>query len=210
MYNRRSRNYIRIIPAADRGQDMIRELIMKNRSYRRFHQDIAIDMDKLRYLVDLTRYTASATNKQPLKYMLFNTSEKNALIFPCLGWAGYLKNWPGPEEGEKPSAYIVILGDRDITESFGCDHGIAAQTILLGAIEMGFGGCMLGNVNRKQLKSNLSISPRYDVLLVIALGKPKETVVIETMAPDGDIKYWRDSSQIHHVPKRRLEDIIIV
>jgi nitroreductase len=189
---------------------MICELLIKNRSYRRFHQDIAIDMDVLRNLVDLTRYSASAANKQPLKYMLFNTREKNALIFPCLGWAGYLKDWPGPEEGERPSAYIVMLGDRDITESFGCDHGIAAQTILLGAVEMGFGGCMLGNVNRKQLQSMLSIPPRYEVLLVIALGKPNETVVIETTGPSGDIKYWRDSSQVHYVPKRRLDDIIIV
>jgi nitroreductase len=189
---------------------MIRELLIKNRSYRRFYQDTVMDTVVLRQLVDLTRYTASARNIQPLKYMLFNTPEKNALIFPCLSWAGYLKDWPGPEEGERPSAYIVILGDHDITESFGCDHGIAAQTILLGAVETGFGGCILGNVNRKQLQITLSIPQRYEVLLVIALGKPKETVVIETTDPTGDIKYWRDSLQVHHVPKRRLEDIIIV
>ena len=188
---------------------MLRELVIKNRSYRRFHQHTAIDMDILRQLVDMARHTASARNIQPLKYMLFNTPEKNALIFPCLGWAGYLKDWPGPEDGERPSAYIIILGDRSISESVDCDHGISAQTILLGAVEMGFGGCMLGNINRKQLQNTLSIPPQYKVLLVIALGKPKETVVIETVNTDGDIKYWRDSSQVHHVPKRRLEDIIV-
>lgn len=190
--------------------DMLRELVIKNRSYRRFHQHTIIGMDILQQLVDMTRYTASARNIQPLKYMLFNMPEKNALIFPCLGWAGYLRDWPGPEEGERPSAYIVILGDRNITESFNCDHGIAAQTILLGAVEKGYGGCMIGNINRKQLQKTLSIPAQFEVLLVIALGKPKETVVIESMDTGGDIKYWRDSSQVHHVPKRRLEDIIIV
>ena len=189
---------------------MLRELVMKNRSYRRFDQHAVIDMDVLRLLVDMTRYTASARNMQPLKYMLFNTPEKNALIFPCLGWAGYLKDWPGPEEGERPSAYIIIMGDRNIAESFDCDHGIAAQTILLGAVEMGLGGCMIGNINRKQLQNTLSIPSQYTVLLVVALGKPKETVVIEPMEPTGDIKYWRDNSQVHHVPKRQLDDIIIV
>jgi nitroreductase len=188
---------------------MLRELVVKNRSYRRFHQHTAIEMDILHQLVDMTRYTASARNVQPLKYMLFNTLEKNAIIFPCLNWAGYLKDWHGPEEGERPSAYIVVLGDRSIAESVDCDHGIAAQTILLGAVEMGFGGCMIGHINRKQLHHTLSIPSQYQILLVIALGKPKENVVIETVATDGDIKYWRDSSQTHHVPKRRLEDIII-
>ena len=189
---------------------MLRELVIKNRSYRRFHQHNAIDIDILHQLVDMTRYSASARNIQPLKYMLINTPEKNALIFSCLGWAGYLKDWPGPEEGERPSAYIVILKDRSITESIDCDHGIAAQTILLGAVEIGFGGCMIGNINRKQLQNTFSIPPQYEVLLVVALGKPKETVVIEIADTGGDIKYWRDSFQVHHVPKRRLEDIIIV
>ena len=188
---------------------MLRELVIKNRSYRRFHQHTAIDIDILHQLVDMTRYTASARNIQPLKYMLFNSPEKNAVVFPCLVWAGYLKDWPGPEEGERPSAYIVIMGDRNITESIDCDHGIAAQTILLGAVEMGLGGCIIGNVNRKQLQNTLSIPPQYKVLLVIALGKPKETVVIETMSTARDIKYWRDSFKVHHVPKRRLEEIII-
>ncbi len=188
---------------------MIKDLIQRNRSYRRFHQDVAVELETLRELVDLARLSASAANKQPLKYILSCAPEKNALIFPYLGWAGYLKGWPGPSEGERPSAYIIILGDREIKQSFGCDHGIAAQSILLGATEKGLGGCIIGSVQREGLRKALKIPVRYEILLVLALGKPKETVVIEGVGPDGDIRYWRDSDGVHHVPKRRLNDIIV-
>ena len=188
---------------------MIRDLIIKNRSYRRFHQEIAIEHQSLRELVDLARLSSSAGNLQPLKYILSCDSQKNALIFPNLAWAGYLKDWPGPSEGEKPSAYIIILGDTEISQSFGCDHGIAAQNILLGAIEKGFGGCIIGSVQRQGLRKALDIPSRYEILLVLALGKPRETVAIEAIEPTGDIKYWRSSEGTHHVPKRPLDDIIV-
>jgi nitroreductase len=188
---------------------MIRDLIVNNRSYRRFYQKVTIGLDTLRELVDLARLSASARNRQPLKYVLSCEPVKNALIFPYLGWAGYLKDWPGPSEGERPSAYIIVLGDTDISQSFGCDHGIASQSILLGATEKGLGGCIIASVQTDKLRKALGILPRYEILLVLALGKPRETVVIENVAPTGDIKYWRDSEGIHHVPKRLLIDIII-
>ncbi|MBL7209244.1 MAG: nitroreductase family protein [Dehalococcoidia bacterium] len=188
---------------------MIKDLIPKNRSYRRFHQEIATELETLRELVDLARLSASALNLQPLKYMLSCEPKKNALIFEHLAWAGYLKDWPGPSEGERPSAYIIILGDTEISQNFGVDHGIAAQTILLGATDKGLGGCMLASINRQELSKALDIAPRYQILLVVALGKPKEKVVIETVGPNGDVKYWHDSEGAHHVPKRQLDDIII-
>ena len=188
---------------------MIKDLIKKCRSYRRFHQDFKIELETLKELVELARLSAAAGNLQPLKYMLSNDPEKNKIIFKNLGWAGYLKNWPGPGEGERPSAYIIVLGDTRICKSFGCDHGIACQNIMLGAVEKGLGGCMIGSVNRDKLRKNLNILDHLEILLLVALGKPKETVVLETVGPDGDIKYWRDDEGLHHVPKRRLEDIIV-
>lgn len=188
---------------------MLRDLIIKNRSYRRFYQEVAIELKTLKELVDLARLSASAGNIQPLKYILSNDPEKNSLIFSHLAWAAYLKDWPGPPEEERPSAYIIILEDKEITQHFWCDHGIAAQTILLGAAEKGLGGCIIGSVNKQGLQKALNIPPQYEIFLVLALGKPKETVKIEPVGPDGDIKYWRDSKGTHHVPKRALNDIII-
>jgi nitroreductase len=188
---------------------MIRDLISKNRSYRRFYEEVDIKLVTLRGLVDLARLSASARNAQPLKYILSCQPQKNLLIFPHLAWAGYLTDWPGPCEGERPSAYIIILGDTEISRFVDYDAGIAAQSILLGAMEKGLGGCMLASIERQGLRQALEIPPRYEILLVLALGKPKETVVIETVGPGGDTKYWRDSKGVHHVPKRALDDIII-
>jgi nitroreductase len=189
---------------------MIRDLILKNRSYRRFYQDVAIDLQTLRELVDLARLSPSSGNLQPLKYILSCDAQKNALIFPHLVWAGYLRDWPGPAEGERPSAYIVLLWDKELArEPVGGDHGIAAQSILLGATEKGLGGCMIGAIDRLGLKKALNIPRRYKIPLVLALGKPKETVVLESVGPSGAIEYWRDSDGVHHVPKRALDDIIL-
>ena len=188
---------------------MLRDLVLQNRSRRRFYQDVPIEHETLRELVDLARCSASAANRQPLKYILSCDPEKNALIFPHLAIGRPSKDWHGPPEGERPSAYIIILGDTEISKSFGCDHGIAAQSILLGATERGLGGCMVGLVKKAELSQSLNIPPRYEILLVLALGKPRETVVLETVGPDGNTDYWRDSEGVHHVPKRRLDDIII-
>lgn len=188
---------------------MIRDLIIKNRSYRRFYQEVDIKLETLRELVDLARLSASAANMQPLKYILSCEPQKNSLIFSHLAWARYLTGWTGPGEGERPSAYIIVLGDTEISRSFGCDHGIAAQSILLGATDKGLGGCILAAIDKEGLRQTLEIPPRYEILLVLALGKPKEKVVIETVGPSGEIKYWRDSKEVHHVPKRPLNDIII-
>ena len=184
------------------------ELVTKSRSYRRFHEDRPIGLQQLKRLVELARLSPSARNMQPLKFILSHDARKNAAIFSCLAWAGYLKDWPGPEEGERPSAYIIILGDGSLTKDFGCDHGIAAQSILLGATETGLGGCILGNIQRDRLKALLKIPDRYEILLVVALGAPKEEVIIDEVK-EGDIKYWRDADKVHHVPKRSRGELIL-
>ena len=188
---------------------MIKDLIMSNRSFRRFHEDEVISEETLRELVELARLSASAANLQPLRYILSNEPEKNGLIFPCTAWAGYLTDWPGPAPGERPSAYIVIVGEGAHSRLLPCDAGIAAQSILLGAAERGLGGCMIGSIDREQLRPALNIPKEHEIVLIIALGKPAEKVVLDEMAPGGDIKYWRDAHGVHHVPKRPLEELIL-
>ena len=186
-----------------------RDLVLKNRSYRRFDESHAISRETLVELVSLARCTASAANRQSLKYILSTEPEMNARIFPCLAWAGYLKDWDGPAPGDRPSAYIVILLDETIAKNCLCDDGIAAQTILLGAVERGIGGCMIASIQREKLGLELEIPDHFEIRLVLALGKPAERVDLEDLEPEGDIRYWRDEEGIHHVPKRRMEELIV-
>ncbi len=187
----------------------VRELILKNRSCRRFRQNEFVPKEHLRQLVDLARLSPSASNLQPLKYIISNDRKINAQIFSTLAWAGYLTDWPGPAEGERPSAYIVILADSTIKFPIDCDHGIAAQSILLGAVEMGYAGCIIGSIKRDELRKILTIPAHLEILLVLALGRCAESIVLEEMGADGDIRYWRDAHGVHHVPKRKLSEILI-
>lgn len=190
---------------------MLADLILKNRSYRRFHEDVPVELATLRELIGLARLSASARNLQPLRYILCVDRETNAAVFATLAWAGYLKDWPGPAEGERPAAYIVVLHDTTLGGQayIGADQGLAAQNILLGAVERGLGGCIIGSVQRDRLRALLAIPDRYEILVVLALGKPQETVIVDEVGPDGDIKYWRDAGQVHHVPKRSLDELIL-
>jgi nitroreductase len=187
---------------------MIRDLILKNRSYRRFDEKENISVEILKELLDLARLSPSARNAQSLKYFLSFDTETNEKIFPYLSWAGYLTDWKGPEEGEHPSAYIIVMNDTTISANYLCDDGIATQSILLGAVEKGLGGCIVASVNRHSLQSELQLPEQFNIIHVIALGKPIEEVQLEEMR-DNDCKYWRDKDKVHHVPKRKLEDLII-
>ena len=182
---------------------MLRELVLKNRSYRRFYQDVPIPCETLREFVDLARLCPSAANRQALKYIISCDPEKNATIYP------YIRMDGNPPEGERPSAYIIILEDRRIRMAMACDFGITAQTIHLAAVEKGFGGCMIGNIDRSGLRRALDIPADYEILLVLALGKPKEEMVIETVGPDGATQQWWDEKRVRHVPKRPLDEIIV-
>ena len=188
---------------------MIKELVKKNRSIRRFKEHESIPIQILRELIDLARLSPSAANKQPLKYIISCEPERNERIFKHLAWAGYLLSWKGPTEGESPSAYIIICGDKSIArEDINCDHGIAAQSILLGAVEMNYGGCILSSINRDGLRLDLGIPDEFNILLVLALGVPSEQVIIEPVKDEHGIKYWRDENSVHHVPKRSLDEVI--
>jgi nitroreductase len=188
---------------------MLRELVRKNRSYRRFRQDVPIEIETLRGLVDLARLSASGKNLQVLRYMISCDPAPNAQIFANLAWAGYLPDWPGPIEGERPAAYIIALSNPSASPYLSVDLGLAMQNILLGAVEKGLGGCILGSVQRKKVSEILGIPEPYEIQFVVALGEPMETVVVEEIGPDGDVKYWRDAQATHHVPKRRLDDLIL-
>lgn len=188
---------------------MMKDLVLKNRSYRRFYQEVPLERKLLEDLVDLARLSPSGTNQQPLKYRICCSPEDNRQVFKHLRWAGYLKDWKGPAEGERPSAYIVMVLDTELASQCFWDHGIAAQSIMLGAVEKGYGGCMFGSIDREGLRADLALESRYEILMVLALGKPKETVVLEPLGPQGDIRYYRDEDGVHHVPKRSLKDLLL-
>lgn len=186
----------------------VRELVEKNRSIRIFKQTPAPDRAQLETWVDNARLASSGGNLQPLAYYLSSDTATNDKIFATLRWAGYLTDWAGPAEGERPTSYIVLLRDNDVTNNFIVDHGIASEILRLSAFEQGFGSCLIGSIDRAKLREALGIASRYEILVVLALGAPAERVVLETVT-GGNIRYWRDGHGALHVPKRALRDVLV-
>ena len=187
----------------------LKEIVKKNRSYRRFFESREIDEETVVGLVEMSRQTPSGRNMQPLKYAIVNTPEACKKLYPLLAWAGYLTDWSGPEEGDRPAAYIVMCNDTTLAEESKWDQGICAQTIMLGAVDAGLGGCIIGSFLKKELSELLKLPQNLVPVLVLALGVPKEIVIMTDVKEDGDIKYYRDEGGTHFVPKRSLEEIII-
>lgn len=187
---------------------ILEDLIRKNRSYRRFHGQEKITAGQLVKWISLTRFCSSGRNNQPLKYIGITKPEICNAIFPNLAWAGYLPEWNGPAEGERPVAYIAVLHDKAISEKYYCDDGIAMQSILLGATADGYGGCIIGSFNQAKITNLLRLPENLEILWIISLGKPAEKVVVDDLK-DGNVRYWRDENSVHHVPKRKVEELII-
>lgn len=191
---------------------MLIDLLKKNRSYRGYDDSFRIDRSMLKELIDCTRYTASSVNIQPLKYFAASEPETVALIQPLTHWAGKLKELHLPREGHRPTAFIVICQDMSVNDSptmFQRDIGIAAQTILLAATEKGLGGCMIGSFEKNALKKALSLPEQIEPMMVLAIGKPDETVLLTEVGPGGSTDYYRDENDVHFVPKRALKDILL-
>lgn len=184
------------------------DLVRSSRTFRRFDGAVPVGMETLDRMVDAARHTPSAMNKQPLRHVLVNDPAMCAKVFEGLAWAGYLKDWPGPAEGERPTAYVVICHDGEPGAWSKVDLGIVAQTMMLAARAEGFGGCMLGAIKKDVVGEAVGLPDGLEIMLVLALGKPAETVVVDDLEPGGDFKYWRADDDTHHVPKRGADELV--
>ena len=184
-------------------------LLRANRSYRRFGGEYLSEA-QLRELIACCTLTPSGGNLQRLRFRAVSGKEACDAVYPTLGWAGYLSDWDGPCEAERPRGYIVMLCRPSEDNAFlAIDTGICAQSMLLAAVEQGLGGCMLKNVKADALLPTLGLSAdEWKIALVIALGETVETVEIVPVGEDGSIRYYRDAAGVHYVPKRTVEEIL--
>ena len=190
----------------------VKELCIKNRSYRRYDESKAISREMLEDFIDATRYNGSTMNLQPLKFYISCDKETNEKIFPLLKWAAKIKEWNGPEPGERPAAYIVVCLDKTLgssTERFASDVGIVSQTITLCAMEKGIGCCMILNYSPAEVSKALDLPETMVPCIVISLGTPAEEIILKDLENGENSDYYRDEQGKHYVPKRKLKDIIL-
>ena len=191
---------------------MMIDLVKKNRSYRGYNHDRKVTKEELLELADCARLTASSINIQPLKYYLAWEEEEVERIQALTAWARALPQMTLPHPGMEPTGFIVICQDTDIfksTQRFQKDVGIVAQTMLLAAVEKGLGGCMIGNYSPEKVSAELHLPEHLVPLLIVAIGEPAEEIVLKEIADGEDTNYYRDENDVHYVPKRRLEDVVL-
>jgi len=191
---------------------MILDLVTKSRSWRGYDESRKVTREELVSLVQCARLTPSSINMQPLKYYLAYDPETVAKIQPLTGWARALPELELPRPGKRPTAFIVICQDLTLNSSlarFQKDIGIVAQTMLLAATEMGLGGIMIGNFNAEKVRAALELPETIAPMLILAIGKPDETIVLTDVGEDGSTNYYRDENDVHYVPKRSLESLLL-
>lgn len=191
---------------------MFLDLVKQARSHRGFRQDRKVTRQELEHLVECARFTPAARNNQVLKYYLAEKPETVAAIQPLTKWAGALAELHLPRKGAEPVAYIVICLDGSLAENpapYQRDVGIVAQTMLLAAAEMGLNGCMIGSFAAGELREKLGLPEAVKPQLLLALGEGTDRIVITDVGEDGSTTYYRDAEDIHYVPKRTLEQLIL-
>lgn len=191
---------------------MFKDLVKRNRSYRGYDESRKITREELLALVDCARYAPSSVNRQPFQYYLACEPDQLAAIQPLTGWARALPEKGLPYPGHRPTAFIVICQNTDWEKDlsrFQKDVGIVAQTMLLAAVETGLGGIMIGNFSPEKIAAALSLPDHLVPLLIVAFGKPDETVVLTEALPGENLNYYRDENDVHYVPKRRLQDVVV-
>ena len=186
---------------------MIKDVIKKNRSYRRFYAERPIDTETLVSIVDEARLCPSGANRQRLRVAIINDKAECDAVFENLKFAGSLTEWKGPSESERPAAYFILCAEAELDSILAIDTGIFAQTLLLSATERGIGGCMFRSYNAEKIGEIVSVEGMKPHL-VIALGYPSERVEIVGVK-DGDIKYYRGEDDVHYVPKFTANELII-
>ena len=191
---------------------MFLDLVKQARSHRGFRQDRKVTRQELEHLVECARFTPAARNDQVLKYYLAEKPETVAAIQPLTKWAGALAELHLPRKGTEPVAYIVICLDGSLAENsapYQRDVGIVAQTMLLAAAEMGLNGCMIGSFAAGELREKLGLPEAIKPQLLLALGEGTDRIVMTDVGEDGSTTYYRDAEDIHYVPKRTLEQLIL-
>lgn len=189
----------------------LRDLMISNRTVRRFQENRDVELKVLENLVELTRYCPSGRNAQPLKYVIVTSEAMRESIYPLLKWAGYFEDWGGPDRGERPAAYLVQCLDTEYGKDCLCDDGLQLEAITLGMHTLGLGGCIIKAFNAPALGKLLNLESRYAPRYVLAIGYPAEVVLLEDMSgsENADFKYFRTADGVHHVPKRPLSELIL-
>jgi nitroreductase len=182
-------------------------LMEKNRSYRGYDKSFEVKREMLERIVAVNTKIASAKNQQALRFKLVTKETGAEHIVQNMKLGGLLPELHLPFPGTEPEAFIIICTTLPENKFVDIDLGIAAQSMLLKATEMGLNGIMIGAFNKAKVTEAFDLP--YEPLLILAIGKGKETIRLKPIGPDDDKAYYRDGQGIQYVPKITLDGLLL-
>lgn len=191
-------------PKVVRNHPSLESLLKRNRSYRGYDASRVVTEADLKKLLEVVPWVGSGMNAQPLRFKLV-TGASAALVHPLVKLGAALPEEHLPHIGEEPSAYIVVCSTAPENRVVDMDLGIAAQSILLRAVELGLGGIFILNFKASELAAALQLP--LEPLAVIGLGKPSERIFLKPVKAGSDLNYYRKDGA-HFVPKLQVEDLL--
>lgn len=200
-------DYLGAAGSTKKSNRRLEQLLRKNRSYRGYDNSYVVRPDQLRRIISVATKIPSARNSQLLRFRPV-THEQAAKVLPHIRLGGALRDIKLPFEGTEPRAFVVICAATPTPDHYVyIDLGIAAQSMLLQAVEIGLGGICIGAFDKQAVKESLALP--YEPLLVVAIGKPNEKIELVEIHENDNKNYWRDEKGTHYVPKIALDELII-
>ena len=187
------------------GNLSLNSLLLKNRSYRGFDPSRVVTEEELKQIVEVCTKVPSARNQQVLRFKLV-AGEDTPRLQKYTKWAGALPQLNLPFPGTEPSAFIIICSTAAENKWVDIDLGIAAQSMLLKAVEMGLNGICIGAFNKAEVTEEFSL--QYEPVLVLAIGKGAENIQL-TRVKEGESQTYYRKDGVHFVPKLGLEDLVL-
>ena len=185
----------------------VETLMEKNRSYRGYDKSFVVRREMLERIVAVNTKIASAKNQQVLRFKLVTKETGADIVLQNMKLGGLLPELHLPFAGTEPEAFIIICSTIPENKFVDIDLGIAAQSMLLKATEMGLGGIMIGAFNKAKITEAFQLP--YEPLLMIAVGKGNEKIKLEPVNAEDKLAYYRDEKGVQYVPKIKWEQLIL-
>ena len=182
------------------------ELLLRNRSQRGYLKDYVVKREELDRIVAVCSKVPSARNQQVLRFRLVTRDTGADKVLKNIRLGAALPELHLPLPGTEPEAFIIVCSTVEENKMVDIDLGIALQSMLLKAVEMGLNGLAIGAFNKGAIVRELELP--LDPLMIVAIGKGIEKIELKKIAPDESHAYYREGG-IHYVPKVGLEDLLV-
>ena len=147
---------------------MLLDCIKKRYSVRKF-LDKPVEQEKIDILLEAARLAPSASNKQTWHFVVIRDKEKRKQLTGICRGQSFVS--------EAPITIAVCNTNLDYIMTCGqkapvIDGAIAAEHIVLQAVELGLGSCWIGAFYHDKMAELINLPQNYEIIGLLPIGYP--------------------------------------